>query len=308
MRRSCTKSIYGYSFLRLVLLIFSCMFLIIVFLTIKLITYEKSSCQRLDESINIEDNKFPVLPSEEIIVNKNHISGHKLAILVPYKDRFEELLVFAPYIHNFLIKQNVDHDIFILHQIDFFRFNRASLINVGFLATKDNYTYLAMHDVDLLPLNDNLLYKYPEMPLHIASPKFHPRYHYEKFIGGILLINREHFSKVNGLSNRYWGWGLEDDEFYVRLKDAKLTIQRPENITTGTTNTFKHIHTKQRVRDTKKCFNQKEVTRKRDKVTGLHDVKYNIKSRTKMNIEGAPLTIINVQLLCDQTKTPWCEC
>lgn len=50
---------------------------------------------------------------------------------------------------------------------------------------------------------------------------------------------REHFELVNGLSNRYWGWGLEDDEFYVRLKDAHLNITRPENIFTGINNTFR---------------------------------------------------------------------
>lgn len=53
------------------------------------------------------------------------------------------------------------------------------------------------------------------------------------------LLYREHFELVNGMSNKYWGWGLEDDEFYVRLKEAGLNVSRPVNITTGTENTFK---------------------------------------------------------------------
>ena len=50
---------------------------------------------------------------------------------------------------------------------------------------------------------------------------------------------REHFERVNGMSNKYWGWGLEDDEFYVRLKEAGLNVSRPINITTGPENTFR---------------------------------------------------------------------
>ena len=46
---------------------------------------------------------------------------HKLCILVPFRDRFEELLEFAPYLHNFLSKQNIDHEIYILHQVDKYR-------------------------------------------------------------------------------------------------------------------------------------------------------------------------------------------
>lgn len=53
------------------------------------------------------------------------------------------------------------------------------------------------------------------------------------------LSFREHFVLVNGMSNKYWGWGLEDDEFYVRLKEAGLIVGRPVNVTTGTHNTFK---------------------------------------------------------------------
>ena len=79
-----------------------------------------------------------------------------------------------------------------------YRFNRASLVNVGFLENKDECDYIAMHDVDLLPLNPDLNYGYPASgPFHVAAPGLHPKYNYNKFIGGILLINREHFVKVN---------------------------------------------------------------------------------------------------------------
>lgn len=242
-------------------------------------------------------------------------SQHRLAILVPFRDRFDELLIFAPHMQKFLAKQNLDYHIFVLNQVlmmaeinvplrniilnnrqgpvpflgylvllnishvsrvflqvDRYRFNRASLINVGFLETEKEFDYIAMHDVDLLPMNDQLSYAFPSVgPHHISSPDLHPRYHYFTFIGGILLIKRyvytsccetscrsvyprsrpsppinifyvfyrEHFLQVNGMSNKYWGWGLEDDEFYVRLKEAGLSISRPQNVSTEAHNTFK---------------------------------------------------------------------
>lgn len=237
-----------------------------------------------------------------------------------------------------------------------------------------------MHDVDLLPMNDQLSYAYPSTgPHHISSPDLHPRYHYFTFIGGILLIKRyvsfltdnkqyweiihqsvwhvrfcrEHFIQVNGMSNKYWGWGLEDDEFYVRLKEAGLSVSRPQNISTGTHNTFKwvlfyepllislfivklwvklgrncnallmlrklncyawnmyyrHIHDRNhRKRDMTKCYNQREVTRKRDRQTGLNNVSYKILDTIKMTISDISLTVINISLLCDKSSTPWCEC
>jgi len=119
----------------------------------------------------------------------------KLAVLVPFRDRFEELLTFAPHMTLFLSNQNIPHQIFVLNQVDRFRFNRASLINVGFLYTKSKYDYIAMHDVDLLPINEQLIYEYPEHGMvHVASPELHPKYHYQTFVGGILLVKREHFS------------------------------------------------------------------------------------------------------------------
>jgi xylosylprotein 4-beta-galactosyltransferase len=241
---------------------------------------------------------------------KNDGNGRKLAVIIPFRDRFEELLEFVPHMEDFLNNQDIPHHFFVINQIDRFRFNRASLINVGYLYARDNFDYIAMHDVDLLPLNSHLKYEYPESgPLHIAAPGLHPKYNYPNFIGGILLIKNDHFELVNGLSNKYWGWGLEDDEFFVRLKDAGLKVHRPSDIETNMSNTFMHIHDREhRRRDTAKCFNQREETRKRDKKTGLNTIKYNISSRKELAVDGIKLTILNVKLECDRNFTPWCEC
>ncbi|ENN73307.1 beta-1,4-galactosyltransferase 7 [Dendroctonus ponderosae] len=286
------------TFTSFLLLIISVLFCSTVFLSYKVLTSEQCRSER-SEILRYETTN----PKHKPILSK-----HKLALLVPFRNRLEELMVFAPYIHDFLKEQGVNHQIFVLNQVDSYRFNRASLINVGYLYTKNEYDYIAMHDVDLLPLNKALMYSYPSQPHHLAAPHLHPRYHYAKFIGGILLINREQFALVDGLSNRYWGWGLEDDEFYVRLRDAQLNVTRPENILTNRTNTFRHIHDKSRKRDTVKCDRQKEVTRRRDRETGLHDVKYKISSHNELVINGAPVILINIRLMCNTNQTPWCDC
>ena len=45
-------------------------------------------------------------------------SPHQLGIVVPYRDRFEELLEFAPHMHSFLNAKKVRHKIFIVNQVD----------------------------------------------------------------------------------------------------------------------------------------------------------------------------------------------
>ncbi|KAL1137946.1 hypothetical protein AAG570_009641 [Ranatra chinensis] len=237
---------------------------------------------------------------------------HLLGVVVPFRDRFEELLEFAPHLHEFLRAQNIDHRIFVINQVDQYRFNRASLINAGFqVAVREGCDYVAMHDVDLLPLNPELSYDYPaEGSLHhLASPEFHPKYHYPTFVGGIIIVRKEDFISVNGMSNKYWGWGLEDDEFYVRVKEAGLNVTRPTNLTTGIENTFRHIHDKvKRKRDMAKCYNQREVTRRRDRQTGLKDPGFYVRTLKQLVIENTPVSVVNTELRCNRTLTPWCLC
>ncbi|XP_035194934.1 beta-1,4-galactosyltransferase 7 isoform X1 [Oxyura jamaicensis] len=232
---------------------------------------------------------------------------HRLALLVPFRERFEELLAFVPYMHRFLSKKRIRHHILVLNQVDHFRFNRASLINVGFLESGNDTDYIAMHDVDLLPLNEQLDYSYPEAgPFHVASPELHPLYHYKTYVGGILLLTKQHYEMCNGMSNRFWGWGREDDEFYRRIKGAGLQVRRPSGITTGY-ETFQHLHDPAwRKRDQKRIAAQKQEQFKVDREGGLNNVRYRIESRTALSVAGAPCTVLNILLDCDTNETPWC--
>lgn len=158
-------------------------------------------------SLNAESRSYLVPSSSTVFIDN---TNHQLAVIVPFRERFNQLLQFIPHMHSFLNRQNINHKFFIINQVDDYRFNRGALINVGFLLTKNDSDYIAMHDVDLLPLNDQLTYAYPlRGPFHVSAPNLHPKYHYSTYVGGILLLRNDHFELVNGFSTNYFGWGLE---------------------------------------------------------------------------------------------------
>uniref|UniRef100_H2ZSX3 Beta-1,4-galactosyltransferase n=1 Tax=Latimeria chalumnae TaxID=7897 RepID=H2ZSX3_LATCH len=269
------------------------------------------TCSGEDMSRTAKEENLPQKPcphEKQPVPTEEHSWGpHKLAIIVPFRERFEELLVFVPYMHNFLNQKKILHKIFVINQVDHYRFNRASLINVGFVESGNDTDYIAMHDVDLLPLNEELDYGYPEQgPFHVAAPELHPLYHYKTYVGGILLLTKQHYEMCNGMSNRFWGWGREDDEFYRRLKGAGLQLFRPSDIKTGY-ETFRHIHDPAwRKRDQKRVASQKQEQFKVDREGGLTNLRYRVESKQDLTISGAPCTLLNVLLECDQMETPWC--
>ena len=159
-------------------------------------------------------NSLPSITYENEIPNTINVTcsndHQRLAVVVPYRERSNELLTLIPHLNSFLNRQQICHQFYVINQKDKYRFNRGMLINVGFILASNQSTYMAMHDVDLLPLNDELSYRFPfKGPFHVSAPHLHPKYHYEKFVGGILLLQNKHFIQVNGFSNNYWGWGLE---------------------------------------------------------------------------------------------------
>lgn len=232
---------------------------------------------------------------------------HRLAILVPFRNAHQELQRFVPHMSQFLERQNIDFTIFIINQLDRYRFNRGALLDVGFMLAEQEHDYIAMHDVDLLPLNPQLNYSFAPQPRHLAAPWLHPIYHYANFIGGIMLMSSQHFRMLNGLSSNFWGWGREDDEFYKRIVEFGLHLERPGNLSTGTVGTFRHLHDQeQRVRDMMKVGGQYAAGLGRDRVSGLNTTEHVVQSVHKEEAEGYPYIMVDVQLVCDEVETPWC--
>jgi predicted glycosyltransferase involved in capsule biosynthesis len=49
---------------------------------------------------------------------------------------------------------------------------------------------------------------------------------YDNIFGGVSALTKEQFTTVNGFSNKFWGWGGEDDEMWNRLKNAGYHVSR----------------------------------------------------------------------------------
>lgn len=100
-----------------------------------------------------------------------------------------------------------------------------------------NVDCIVLHDVDLVPTFTNRLmvekgdYRCQDMPFHMSnavySLSFGKKIKYYNFLtGGILSMRPGHFIDSNGFSNRYYGWGAEDDDLTVRMISNNMCIKR----------------------------------------------------------------------------------
>lgn len=173
----------------------------------------------------------------------NCISPHKVAIIVPFRNRHEHLRHWLYYMHPILKRQDLDYGIYIINQAIEGRFNRAKLLNVGFKEALKEYDYncFVFSDVDLVPLDDRNLYRCFDNPRHlaVAMDKFQFHLPYEGYFGGVSSMSKKQFEDVNGFPNTYWGWGGEDDDIYYRIFYRGMSISRPD-LVTGRYRMIKH--------------------------------------------------------------------
>uniref|UniRef100_A0A672GVA7 Beta-1,4-galactosyltransferase n=1 Tax=Salarias fasciatus TaxID=181472 RepID=A0A672GVA7_SALFA len=158
-----------------------------------------------------------------------------VAILIPFRNRERHLVYLLHHLHPFLQRQQLHYAIYVIHQAGNVTFNRAKLLNIGYLeALKDyNWECFIFHDVDLIPENDHNLYVCEDHPKHLMGGRNSTRYQLSSpyNFGGVTALTREQFFQVNGFSNSYWGWGCEDDDLYVRVKLQKMKMVRaPKDI------------------------------------------------------------------------------
>jgi hypothetical protein len=115
--------------------------------------------------------------------NSRDYEKKKLAVIVPVKNCLLNVLRFVPHMAKFLNARQIPFHIFMVQQIDELRFNRAGLINVGYLYTKDKFDYTVQHDIDLLPLNPKLSYEFPsDCVFHVMNSFFHPEKNYRNHV------------------------------------------------------------------------------------------------------------------------------
>lgn len=159
----------------------------------------------------------------------------RVAIIVPFRDRYIHLGPFLNHMHKFLQRQELNYSMYIIEQEGHDPFNRASLMNVGYLEAKKAgpWDCFIFHDVDFLPEDDRHLYHCAAQPRHLAVAIDRNNYklHYKSFIGGGVIMTTDQIEAINGWSNLFWGWGSEDDELWNRINLAHMAVWRyPEII------------------------------------------------------------------------------
>jgi len=150
---------------------------------------------------------------------------NKIGIVVPYRNRRTHLNHFITAITNHFKKSKINFEIIIVEQSDENPFNRGALLNIGVRKAKElKCTYVALHDVDMLPTKD-VDYSIVDRPTHLATNflsnhyKEQKRIIFDEYFGGVTLFTINDYYHINGYSNKYWGWGYEDDDLLWRCKE-----------------------------------------------------------------------------------------
>jgi hypothetical protein len=154
---------------------------------------------------------------------------HKLGVIVPYRDRFEHFRVFKGAISKYLDSKGILYELIIVEQDDAKLFNRGKLLNVGYNYAKALHCdYLVFHDIDMIPIDVD--YSYSDVPIHLAtgfeSNEGIDRSIFDTYFGGVTLFPIKVFELINGFSNKYWGWGFEDDDLLYRCKVNHIPLDK----------------------------------------------------------------------------------
>lgn len=124
------------------------------------------------ESLESVEHRFAkVLQSGGYYKPKECMARDRVAILVTCRDREEQIPIFLKNIHPFMIRQQLEYQVFILFQPHGYWFNKGALYNVGYLQAmrRKKWDCLIFHDVDMIPMDDRNFYDCPRInPRHMA--------------------------------------------------------------------------------------------------------------------------------------------
>lgn len=152
----------------------------------------------------------------------------KLGVIVPYRNRYNHLIKFKKAIINYLNSKDINFELIIVEQDDAKLFNRGMLLNIGFKeAKKLKCDYVVFHDVDMLPVYVD--YSYSDVPLQLATNFVKEngdkdRTIFDEYFGGVTMFTIQDFERIDGYSNKYWGWGYEDNDLLLRCREKYIKL------------------------------------------------------------------------------------
>lgn len=157
----------------------------------------------------------------------------KLGIIVPYRDRPQQLAIFKKTINEYL---DIPFELIIVDQVDSLEFNRGKLLNIGFTKAEElKCDYVVLHDIDMLPIEAD--YSFSNKPFHLIThldlPEGTDRTMFDSYFGGVTLFPSNIYKQINGYSNEYWGWGFEDDDLFLRCRENQIELNRKKVIQRG---------------------------------------------------------------------------
>jgi len=164
----------------------------------------------------------------------------RLNIVVPYRNRPDQLTAFQAHVSTYFARDKLDRDIpyrvTVVEQKDDLPFNRGALLNAGFVLGEAGSDYTCFHDVDYLPIwadysycatpTCTLWYGLENRPIRVGDPSTRITMDIENIFGGVVLIDNAQFRQAGGFSNSYWGWGYEDLDFKLRLTGEGFSLSR----------------------------------------------------------------------------------
>jgi hypothetical protein len=151
------------------------------------------------------------------------MSNRRPLVLVTYRDRLTHLNVFVTYMNRYFPNLRLA----ICEQADKEVWNKGLLYNAGYKELAQDYDYIILHDIDTIPAV-NVDYSYTPVPTLLSTEcsQYGYTYYFHTYFGGVIGINKEHYELINGFSNRFRGYGGEDDQVYRRCVEKGITPEK----------------------------------------------------------------------------------
>ncbi|XP_047210626.1 beta-1,4-galactosyltransferase 1-like [Girardinichthys multiradiatus] len=155
---------------------------------------------------NVRQHVGPLLQQGGRYKPANCVAKQKVAIIIPFRNRYEHLSHWLHYLHPILIRQQLDYGVYVINQEGDGVFNKAKLMNIGHTEALKDYDYecFVFSDIDLVPLNDRNLYRCSDKPRHlsVAVDKFNFTLPYNIF-GGRIFFRGMSISRPDSVIGRY---------------------------------------------------------------------------------------------------------